>query len=104
MRDIGFHFPDTDPKFKNIDSTLLLKETCRLLSEAGWSIGNIDTTIVIQAPKINPYVSSMQQKLSEVMSVPVEDVSIKAKTSEGIGFIGRGEGVSAYAVVLIKKC
>lgn len=103
MRDIGYHFPDTDPKYKNIDSSVLLEETCRLLQQAGWAIENIDTTLVIQEPKINPHIPAMQQKLSEVMSIPAEDISIKAKTSEKIGFIGRGEGVSAYAVVLIKK-
>ncbi|MBO4403449.1 MAG: 2-C-methyl-D-erythritol 2,4-cyclodiphosphate synthase [Bacteroidales bacterium] len=103
MRDIGYHFPDTDSQYRGVDSTLLLKETCRLLSEEGWSIGNIDTTLVIQAPKINPHIPDMQKKLSEVMSIPVEDISIKAKTSEKLGFIGRGEGVSAYAVALIQK-
>ena len=103
MRDIGYHFPDTDSQYRGVDSTLLLKETCRLLSEEGWSIGNIDITLVIQAPKINPHIPDMQKKLSEVMSIPVEDISIKAKTSEKLGFIGRGEGVSAYAVALIQK-
>ena len=103
MRDIGYHFPDTDSQYRGVDSTLLLKETCLLLSEEGWSIGNIDTTLVIQAPKINPHIPDMQKKLSEVMSIPVEDISIKAKTSEKLGFIGRGEGVSAYAVALIQK-
>ena len=103
MRDIGYHFPDTDPQYKQIDSTVLLRETCRLVREAGWEIGNVDTTVVIQAPKINPHIPAMQQRLAEVMGVAAEEISIKAKTSEKIGFIGRGEGASAYAVTLIEK-
>ena len=103
MRDIGYHFPDTDPQYKQIDSAILLRETCRLLREAGWEIGNVDTTVVIQAPKINPHIPAMQQRLAEVMGIAAEDISIKAKTSEKIGFIGRGEGASAYAVTLIQK-
>ena len=101
LRDIGYHFPDTDPQYAGIDSRLLLRECCRLVREEGWCIANADTTVVIQQPKINPHIPSMQRELAEAMGVSDADVSIKAKTSENIGFIGRGVGVSAYAVVLL---
>jgi len=101
LRDIGFHFPDTDPQYAGIDSRVLLRECCSLVREEGWLISNADTTVVIQQPKINPHIPLMQRELAEAMGVPVADVSIKAKTSENVGFIGRGEGVSAYAVVLL---
>ena len=101
LRDIGYHFPDTDPRYAGIDSRVLLRECCRLVREEGWRIANADTTVVIQQPKINPHIPSMQRELAEAMGVSDADVSIKAKTSENIGFIGRGEGVSAYAVVLL---
>ena len=101
LRDIGFHFPDTDPQYAGIDSRVLLRECCSLVREEGWLISNADTTVVIQQPKINPHIPLMQRGLAEAMGVPVADVSIKAKTSENVGFIGRGEGVSAYAVVLL---
>ncbi len=101
LRDIGFHFPDTDPQYAGIDSRVLLRECCSLVREEGWLISNADTTVVIQQPKINPHIPLMQRELAEAMGVPVADVSVKAKTSENVGFIGRGEGVSAYAVVLL---
>jgi 2-C-methyl-D-erythritol 2,4-cyclodiphosphate synthase len=103
LRDIGFHFPDTDPKYKNISSLILLKETHRLLLENGWQIENIDTTLVIQEPKIQPYIPLMQTALSESLNISADCVSIKAKTSEKLGFIGRKEGISAYAIALISK-
>lgn len=103
LRDIGYHFPDTDSRYKGIDSRMLLKECCALVRKEGWSISNIDTTLVIQKPRINPHIPAMQQQLSAVMDVPAEDVSIKAKTSESIGFIGREEGCSAYAVALLTR-
>ena len=103
LRDIGYHFPDTDSRYKGIDSRMLLKECCALVRKEGWSISNIDTTLVIQRPRINPHIPAMQQQLSAVMDVPAEDVSIKAKTSENIGFIGREEGCSAYAVALLTR-
>lgn len=103
LRDIGYHFPDTDPKYAGADSTILLRECCRMVREKGWDIANADTTIVIQKPKINPHIPAMQQRLAEVMGISPSDVSIKAKTSENIGFIGRGEGVSAYAVCLVTQ-
>lgn len=103
LRDIGYHFPDTDPRYKGIDSRILLKACCDLVRKKSWSISNIDTTIVIQKPKINPHIPAMQQCLSQLMELSAEDVSIKAKTSENIGFIGREEGCSAYAVVLLSR-
>ncbi len=103
MRDIGFHFSDTDPKFKGIDSKLLLKEVIILIQSAGWYIGNIDSTICLQNPKINPQIPAMKTRLAQVMNIPEEDISIKATTTEHLGFVGREDGVSAYATVLIEK-
>lgn len=103
MRDIGFHFSDTDPKFKGIDSKILLKEVMKLLRDKGWEVGNIDSTICLQQPKINPYIPEMKKCLSGVMEIDEEDLSIKATTTEKLGFVGKEEGVSAYATVLITK-
>ena len=102
-RDIGYHFSDTDQKFKGIDSKILLKETLSILSHDGWSIGNIDSTVCLQRPKINAHIPIMKTCLAEVMDISEEDISIKATTTENLGFVGRQEGVSAYAVVLISK-
>lgn len=102
-RDIGYHFSDTDPKLKGIDSKILLKEVVALLRQDGWSIGNIDSTICLQLPKINPHIPEMKSCLAKVMDISEEDISIKATTTEKLGFVGRQEGVSAYAVVLISK-
>lgn len=103
LRDIGFHFSDKDPKYKGIDSKILLKEVMVLLRNKGWEIGNIDSTICLQQPKINPYIPEMKQCLASVMGIDEEDLSIKATTTEKLGFVGREEGVSAYATVLITK-
>lgn len=103
MRDIGYQFPDTDVEFKNIDSKILLKKTHELLKEKGYSIGNIDSTLAIQKPKLKDYISQMQSTLAEILEMDVEDISIKATTTEKLGFEGREEGVSAYAAVLISK-
>ena len=103
MRDIGYHFADTDPQFKGIDSKILLKDVMILLREAGYEIGNIDTTICLQQPKVNPHISDMKQCLAEVMNINKEDISIKATTTEKLGFIGTEEGVAAFATVLITK-
>ena len=103
LRDIGFHFPDSSPEFKGIDSCILLRKTAGLLQEKGYGIGNIDCTIALQTPKIGSFIPQMQYKLSEVMEIPINDISIKATTTETLGFEGRGEGVTAYAVVLIYK-
>ena len=101
MRDIGFHFSDKDPQYKGIDSKILLKRVVDLLKEAGYQIGNIDSVICLQQPKINPYIPQMKECLAEVMQIPVEDISVKATTTEKLGFVGREEGVSAHAVVLV---
>ncbi len=102
-RDIGYHFSDKDPKFKGIDSKILLKEVVAIIGQDGWSIGNIDSTICLQRPKINPYIPEMKSCLAKVMNISEEDISIKATTTEKLGFVGRQEGVSAYAVVLISR-
>ena len=103
LRDIGFHFPDTDPQYKGIDSKRLLKEVVRLLTERGYTISNIDSTICLESPKVNPHIPAMQRVLAEVMSLDADDISIKATTTEKLGFVGRREGVAAYASVLITK-
>lgn len=103
MRDIGYHFPDTAGEYKDIDSKILLRKTMALLREAGYELGNIDATIAAERPKLNPHIPAMQLTLSEVMSVPKEDISIKATTSEKLGFAGREEGIAAYATVLIER-
>lgn len=103
LRDIGFHFSDTEPKFKGIDSKVLLKEVNGLLKKNGWRIGNIDSVICLQKPKINPYIPTMKAKLAEVLEIDEEDISIKATTTEKLGFVGREEGVAAMASVLITK-
>lgn len=103
MRDIGFHFPDTSAAFEKIDSKLLLKQTVSLLREKGYEIGNIDCTICAEKPKINPHIPAMQKVLADVMVIDVADISIKATTSEQLGFVGREEGMAAHAVVLITK-
>ena len=101
MRDIGYHFPDTSGNYKNIDSKILLLETMRLIREAGYELGNIDATIATEQPKLNPHIPEMQTTLAEVMNVPINDISIKATTTEKLGFTGRGEGIAAYVVALI---
>lgn len=103
LGDIGVHFSDKDPKFKGIDSTILLGEVVALLKEKGYSIGNIDTTIALQQPKIAGYIPSMISRLSQTINIDQDNISIKATTTEKLGFEGREEGVSAYAVVLIVK-
>lgn len=103
LRDIGFHFSDQDPKFKGIDSKILLRDIMKLLHEQGYAIGNIDSTICLQLPKINPHIPDMKACLSDVMGIEPNQVSIKATTTERLGFVGRQEGVSAYCVVLIYK-
>jgi 2-C-methyl-D-erythritol 2,4-cyclodiphosphate synthase len=103
LRDIGYHFPDTSSEFEQIDSKILLRKTIDLLKEKGYSVGNIDATICAEKPKLNPHISQMQQTLSEVMGVDTDAISIKATTSEKMGFVGREEGIAAYAVALIQK-
>ncbi len=103
LRDIGFHFSDTDPQYKGIDSKILLKNTLDLIREKGYEVGNIDTTICLQVPKVNPHIPAMKKCLAEVMNISEDDISIKATTTEQLGFVGKKEGISAHAVVLIRK-
>ncbi|MDE7165725.1 MAG: 2-C-methyl-D-erythritol 2,4-cyclodiphosphate synthase [Bacteroidaceae bacterium] len=103
LRDIGFHFPDTDAKFKNADSKELLRSVVALIGEKGYRVGNVDATVCAQRPKLNPHIPHMQQCLAEIMGIEEDDVSIKATTTEMLGFTGREEGISAYAVALIEK-
>ena len=103
LRDIGFHFPDTDDSYKNIDSKILLKKTMELLRSKSYELGNTDITVCAEAPRLNPYILSMRTCLSKIMQVAPGDISIKATTSEKMGFIGRKEGIAVYSVVLIYK-
>lgn len=101
LGDIGKHFPDNDLKFKGISSIELLKNVNELIKKNGYDIGNIDSTVVLERPKIAPYIESMRKNISETLEIKVEQVSIKATTNEGMGFIGVGEGAVAYAVTII---
>lgn len=103
LRDIGYHFSDTSPEFKNIDSKILLAKTMNLLRDQGYELSNIDATVCAEEPKINPHIANMKETLAQVMHVSEEDISIKATTSEKMGFVGRKEGMAAYATVLIYK-
>lgn len=103
MRDIGFHFPDNAGEFKNIDSKILLARTVKLIAEKGYTVGNIDATVCAERPKLKARIPEMQEVLAKVMGIDAEDVSIKATTTEKLGFTGREEGISAYATVLIEK-
>lgn len=103
LRDIGFHFSDKDPKYKNIDSKILLRECVRLLDEKGYRVVNVDATVCAEEPKLNPHIPAMQSVLAGCMGVDEDAVSLKATTTEKLGFTGRGEGMSAYAVCLIES-
>lgn len=103
LRDIGYHFPDTDPRYKGIDSRLLLRHVVRLLDDNGYKLGNCDITICAEQPKINPHIPAMQQELACCMDCEPDRVSIKATTTEKLGYTGRGEGIAAYAVALIES-
>jgi 2-C-methyl-D-erythritol 2,4-cyclodiphosphate synthase len=102
LRDIGYHFPDTDPRYKGIDSRLLLRHVMKLLDEQGYRLGNCDITICAEQPKLNPHIPAMQQQLAACMDCDPGQVSIKATTTEKLGYTGRGEGIAAYAVALIE--
>ncbi len=102
-RDIGFYFPDTSSEFKNIDSKILLQRTIQVLKDDGWKVGNIDSTLCMERPKIMSFVPEMKKVISSICEIEEEDVSIKATTSEKMGFVGREEGVNAYTVALIQK-
>lgn len=103
LGDIGKHFPDTDAKYKGIDSRLLLKETVRLITEKGYSIGNVDSTLCIQKPKVAPYIEQMRQNLATTLGIDIDQVSVKATTTEHLGFEGREEGISAQAAVILNR-
>ncbi len=103
LRDIGFHFPNTDPKYKGADSKQLLREVVRLLKEKGYSVENIDATLAMEAPKVNPHIKAMQAVIAPILEVSEDEVSIKATTNEKLGYVGRGEGVNAFAVALISR-
>ncbi|GAB6121379.1 2-C-methyl-D-erythritol 2,4-cyclodiphosphate synthase [Dysgonomonas termitidis] len=103
LRDIGFHFPDTAGEYKDIDSKILLARTLEVITEKGYRIGNIDATICAERPKINPHIPQMQKVMAGILEISEEDISIKATTSEKMGFVGREEGFAAYAVALIEK-
>ncbi|HLS71622.1 MAG TPA: 2-C-methyl-D-erythritol 2,4-cyclodiphosphate synthase [Chitinophagaceae bacterium] len=103
MGDIGTHFPDTDSKYKNIDSKILLKDCYQMIKLKGWKIVNIDSTICLQQPKIKDYIPQMRKVISELLEIDYEDISIKATTAEKMGFVGREEGVQSFAQVLLSK-
>lgn len=103
LRDIGHYFPNTDARFKGIDSKILLAETMKLVKEKGYKVGNVDSTLVMEQPKINPHIDAMKKVLAPILEISVEDISIKATTNEKLGYVGSENGVNAYAVVLISK-
>ncbi|MBN2349692.1 MAG: 2-C-methyl-D-erythritol 2,4-cyclodiphosphate synthase [Bacteroidales bacterium] len=103
LRDIGFHFPDNDPELKGIDSKILLKKTIKILKSHGYSIENIDSTVCLEKPKIKDRIPEMQHILSQTMGIAPEDISIKATTTEKLGFVGKEDGITASAVVLISR-
>ena len=103
LRDIGYHFPDTDPRWKGTDSKEFLKEVRSLLKDSGYRVGNVDTTVCLQRPKIGPYIDQMRECMADILEVDADSISVKATTSEKMGFVGREEGIAAYAVALIIK-
>jgi 2-C-methyl-D-erythritol 2,4-cyclodiphosphate synthase len=103
LGDIGTHFPDTDASYKDIDSKILLERTTKLIEAEGYAVVNIDATICLEAPKIKPYAAAMQETIAAIVGVTTKDVSVKATTTEQLGFVGRGEGLMAYATVLLSK-
>jgi 2-C-methyl-D-erythritol 2,4-cyclodiphosphate synthase len=103
LRDIGFHFANTDNRWKGMNSSFFLREVTKMLEDKGWKIGNVDCTVTLENPKANPHIESMKQTLAPLMNIDPGDVSIKATTNEKLGYVGREEGVNAYAVALITK-
>lgn len=103
LGNIGYLFPDSDPRFAGADSLLLLREVCRRLTEAGYRIGNVDCTVIAQAPKLAPHIAEMRRHLADAMTLDCDAVSVKATTEEHLGFSGRGEGIAAHAVCLIER-
>jgi 2-C-methyl-D-erythritol 2,4-cyclodiphosphate synthase len=103
LKDIGFHFPDTSAEYKGIDSKILLSRVMELIADKNYTIGNIDCTLVLEKPKINPYIDEMKKTLAAILKIETEDIAIKATTNEKLGYVGREEGVCAYAVALLQK-
>jgi len=103
LRDIGYHFPDSDPRYAGADSMILLREVLMLLRKKGYRVGNIDATIVVEAPKLNPFIPRMQERIAETLDLSTDEISIKATTNERMGFVGREEGMAAHAVALIYR-
>jgi 2-C-methyl-D-erythritol 2,4-cyclodiphosphate synthase len=103
LRDIGYHFSNTDDRWKGISSLILLKECVKLLADKGWGIGNIDAMVCLEAPKINPHIPLMKKNIAQASNISEDEISIKATTNEKLGFIGRGDGIVAYAVCLIEQ-
>lgn len=103
LKDIGYHFPDTDNRFKNVNSMTLLQKCYELVKAKGYQIGNIDATLAMQIPKLKPYIDSMCSNIAIALNIPTDDVSIKATTTEKLGFVGKEEGVEAFATILIEK-
>lgn len=103
LRDIGFHFSNTDDRWKGKDSKFFLKEVIRMLTKKNWQVGNVDCTICLESPKVNPHIAEMKKVLAPLMNISEEEVSIKATTNEKLGYVGREEGVCAYAVALIQR-
>ena len=103
LGDIGKFFPDSDPKYKDMDSKVLLSRVYKLITDKGYELGNIDSTVVMEEPKLAPYLESMRESIAQILDVDIEQISIKATTSEKLGFAGRGEGAAAYATILINK-
>lgn len=103
LGNIGDYFPDTDPSYRNMESRVFLKKTVSLIREKGFDIVNTDSTVVLEKPKIKPYISTIRKNLAEIMQIPVDNVSVKATTSEKLGFAGKEEGIACYAVVLVQK-
>lgn len=103
LRDIGFHFPDTDSRYKNADSKVLLKDAFKLVKEKGYLVGNIDATVLLESPKVNPYIPQMQLVIAAILEVAVDAISIKATRGEKMGFVGNSEGIQAYASVLLYR-
>ena len=103
LRDIGFHFSNSDDRWKGMDSKFFLKEVTRMLDEKGWKISNVDCTVCLERPKVNPHIPEMKKALAPLMNIDEDDVSIKATTNEKLGYVGREEGVCSYAVALIQK-
>ena len=101
--DIGTHFPDTSDDYLNIDSAILLKRTMDILKKEGYTVGNLDSTVIVQRPKLNPHISAIRARLAEIMNIPQESINVKAKTEEGLGYIGSGDAISAHAVVIIER-